>query len=1043
MKKHIFQISNKGERSFLIVYSLFSFFLGVFISTFDIWAHVSFFSRFGYKYLASSYIASGLLGMAIVYLFTVLFRHLHARQLAVTGIGLSTILVLLVFGTSFFISEKIGAYLGMVVFFPLNMLLLLVMWRYGRMQIYGKATQKVFQYIKVSNYAGIAVGGFSVLISVFHISFFELRYFIVFSLLALWLFIGLLNKAIRYYPEYKTRTRQEPVQNKAFLFTSSRYTKYLYLFAVLSAVVGFSVHFAFMNAAWAGFFTILGLTKFYGLFIGLAIVMVFGVDRFIIKRVLYAYDSPYGTVILPFMLFAALLIAVVGYFLLGNIQPHEHFTLFFLLLSMVNVTYQISLLTVQKPALRTLFHSLDIRFRKFVDSRIEGLAPMLGLAISGIVILGLSFLKFYSLTIVLFFSMAITLLWGWFGIKLIREYRDVQENILLKLRYKKIGATSGNFSERSRSILSKSNTSQVKAVLELTKMHQPLVYEDGLGSLLRHPSADIRKYVIACIERDKVDSAVPELKKLQQDTDSQIAQVTDRVVRTMDIPGASEKNEEVIKQQVYNGSIEERTVLSRLIADSNLPEADGLLTNLSKDPEPKVRHAAVKAMVKRGNKHFSYSLIDFLYPAFFDAYAIDSIALSGDMALEYLERESNIPGIQDIVLSRIMHLYGKIGSERSLDILLGKLSSLNGYNKEQGIQALLEQRFQAGKSNALKLNSYIVKLCSIITENLSISNKLKGRGYPLLYTAYQLELQKNYKQLFQLLSLLYNPNIIEALQKYFMSGSRSLTSHGMELADQYIESDIKPLVFLLFEDIPLEEKLKKLEFYFPQPKLSINEIIRLCLTHDYSSLSLFPRACAMMEIYYNNLQEFSEELIFNSEHPEKLLHETAMFVLQKLHPEKMSLLLQEAPQLGKTQTILPSDEASLLVTNYKSLLELEGILDLSEFVLLQLADIVKKVPLQNKQDYLLLSNGSHKYGLLACSGKIHSEEKNIEINLKGQLVPILLLTEEGHFTLKSGNSATIWLFENASIPELIYDNSDLAKAVLNGIEQFKILQKNA
>lgn len=1036
----------RSTRLFVVGYGALAFLTGFFLSTFDIVTHVKFFSHLNYIWFTRSYVISGAIGIILSYLISV-----QVKKISTQKISLLIFTLVFVFAGSYFAlleiyPKEITTIYGIVIFFPVNTILLLGMWRYGRMQLSSADSKKVFPVIKTAHFAGLIIGGGGFSAALFLVQFDTAVYLSVLVLLLSFPVLLITNRAGKKAGIADGRNSGfAPFRNKMFLFFSSRFTRYLIIFAILSALIGFCIHFAFINAAWAGFFTKGGMAKFYGLFIAAATIFIYGIDRYIVKRILYSYDSPYSILVLPAIILFSLAASVVGSFLLGNIQPHEHFTLLFLLLAMVKLAFLSSMQAVQMPSLRALFHSLDIRFRQIVYSRIEGGAVMIGLLISGIVILVLSYLELYSITIVLIFTAVLSLFWFWITIKLIKEYRKSQEMHLANMRFNRIRSNNEiGFLEKVRKVINSENEPKIIEALRLAELHQPIEYETDLARLLSHPSVNVRNYVLDCIEREKIDSTLSSLnetiEKVTGEEKERIREVINSITRVL----TSAETEAAIKHKVYSGTVTERAGLPLAIVQSDIPEKEGLLTTLTKDFEPAVRKAAIRTLARYKTDKFSYSLLDYLHPGQFEPYAIDAIARSGDIALDYLEREAMTPGTDDLVLARIMRLYGKIGSQKSIKILLDKLGGLNDYLMLHSVQALVEHKFQANQSNKYRINSLIVNLVSEITYNLHIIQHLRNKThYKLLHLAYEDEIRLNYTQLFRLLSLIYAPSIIESLERLFLKGSRAQISHAIELADQYFDDEIKPLLFALLEDIPPADRLKRLEFYFPQVKTTPKEIIRTTLTHDYNKLSQYPRVCAMLVIDNLKLKDFESELIFNATHPEQLLSETAIYVLKKNYTERFNELenttFKNQSEIMQLPSIQELNFEYLLFNRYSELIKYGSFVKLSEFVALKLAKAARKVIVE-KGDKLLIENLSRKYQLILFQNNVQTGNNTL-LKVADMLLSLSLFTRLGINKIIMKKKTAVWLFEKSIVTELIYDNVDLANTILEGIDNFKSVEQ--
>jgi hypothetical protein len=461
----------------------------------------------------------------------------------------------------------------------------------------------------------------------------------------------------------------------------------------------------------------------------------------------------------------------------------------------------------------------------------------------------------------------------------------------------------------------------------------------------------------------------------------------------------------------------------------------GYLLALTKDFDVAVQDAAIKALAQSGSGDHFYTLIDYLYPGQYNPCAFDAIAASKEKAVDLLERESLLPGIDDITLTRIIKLYGRIGTKSTVDLLLSKLGEIDSQVLMQSVQALVDNRFQAGQEDKMKILSHIVRVIGFIANNLSICYALrKSNKYLLLKNAYQREIRSNYLQLFKLLSLIYNPNIINSLEKLFLYGNREEISHGIELADSYIDDDIKPLIFALFEDISEIDRLKKLEYFFPQPVRSLDEIISSTLTYDFNALSIYPRTCAIMLIYHLQLNGFDDELIFCANHPDELLGKTAAFVMANRSSTQTS---------KKDKSIVfpvQRDNFDLIFTRFTNLITHPALNLLSENVLAELAKTMSITKYASGDIATVQKSFTGKAFVLIGSSRITSGEKTIWSNNHIYYLP--LLKSLGIQDVRFEEDCNVYAFGSEIVNELIYDNPDLSRLIFSSINNLHIVKQN-
>jgi hypothetical protein len=310
-----------------------------------------------------------------------------------------------------------------------------------------------------------------------------------------------------------------------------------------------------------------------------------------------------------------------------------------------------------------------------------------------------------------------------------------------------------------------------------------------------------------------------------------------------------------------------------------------------------------------------------------------------------------------------------------------------------------------------------------------------------LAEAYLNEISYNYDIVFRLLSLVYGSNVIGTLKKHFFEGGISQLNYGLELADEILDEDIKPILFPLLEDISLEERLKKLEYYFIQPKLKKENVLRSTLTQDFNTLSLFPRACAIHYILKNNLKDYADELVFNAYHAEPIISQTAIFVLARIHPDILQQLSQEEKSnkefSERLNNISELNEAELFFHKYVKLKAYPVFKELSEYVSLQLAHGAELIQVK-KDDMLEIREVADRSKLLLTNQEVLKGDNNCVISCYENLVNLELLVDNGISGITSDADAQFWFFRNETVRDLLYDHVDITNTYLKVIENIQI-----
>ena len=1027
------------ERPLIFAYSFLAVMAGIFLTTFDILVHARFLEVFGYKYLASSYVASGIAGTFFTYLYSLFFRRLHTKTLNLIVATLVAVLACTYLVLGFFIAHRIVSYYGMVLLFPINTMIVLILWRFGRKMLKPRQSREILPLLRKVHLFGIAIGGLSVTVGLY---FFSLSIASWISLLALTFYyithflLYRIHKRSRLF--HSGKEKYIPVTNNLLLFFTSPIATNLLIFTLLSAIVGFSIHFTFINIAAAGFQNMIGMSKFYGLFIATMSVFIFGMDKFLIKKILYANDSPYSLVLIPFILLLAVSITIGGYHFFAGTKPHEHFTLYFLLLAISKVGYDSIKTIVQTPSLRSLFQILDIRYQQVVYPRIEGTIVMIGLTISGVVILGITFLPFFNLNVVMYWTALISVIWIWWAIRLIKSYAKAQDVALKKLRFSKDKLISESFYEEKlwKTFVGR-DTIKIRFLLRtLAKIH-PATYEKYLMSLLAQPYPEVKKLVLEEIVSQRMNTALPELiKKAEQATGNE------NDLLMMAINGLRNdlvihKSPEELRELVYSGDMDERIWLASTLGYALPDQAESVLYELTKDASAEVQNTALRSLARIKNIEFNYSLLDFLYPGSYNPYALDVISNAGNKTLDHLERELMLTETPDIVKARIVKLYGRMGTSQSIEKIVGNLLNQDNFVLMQSIQSLIDSHFQVSASQKYKLVSFIVKQIGIIAENLHFYHKLVAMPKAqTLADAYGYEINKNYDLVFKLLALTYNPQIIQSIKTLCLEGSRSQINHGLELADQYLDEELKPLLFPLLEDISTKEKLKKLEYFFVQTQAKIMDILRITLTHDFNSISFYSRISAIDYILKNKITEFEEELIFNAYHSELLISETAINALQRLHPQSLEGVTTSSERKTILLNVIEAHEKKdpnlLFSQRFTALKQFDISGRITEYVILQLASNAELIHFSESAP-LRLSEKINTYSLILTDTETLNTNNYVISGYQG-IINLKLLEEYGIEEIYPDKEATAWLFSGEVVDELLYDHVDFANEFFNSTD---------
>lgn len=1036
------------ENKFVRIFALLALLTGVFLAAFDVLSHAVFLQSFGYKYLATAYIGAGLLGSLISYIYSLIYRKFHVKRLntLIVSVILLTVGAYLV-QVSFF-PNNINAYVGMLMLFPLNGFLIFLFWRIGRKLLTQKQSKEIIPRIKFYHIVGWAIGGLLIFgglrlgLSVGGLALLVLGLIVLVWLVQLFLFRVHSNHADIYR---EGKDIYIPVSKSMVLFFTSKFSTALYFFCLFGAVAAIGVHYVFINVAFAGFQNVVGLSKFYGLFIAVLMVFILGIDRFLIRKILYSYDSPYSLIIVPVVMFAAVVIALGGFHFFSKYQAHEHFTFYFLLLVVAKVGIESMREIIQTPSLRVLFQSMDIRYRQVVYPRMEVSVVMVGVGVAGAIILPLTFLPFFTLNGVLYAVAFVCVLWLLWGVRLLRQYRKIQAKHLGKLKFNNAQVlTELSLSEKAWDVLTGNNAKKTQYLLSVFKKVRPVAFEGYLSGMLEHHNQEVRYYVIKQIIKEQVAVLLPEIQQKAKIADSEEKALLTSVVDELMMNKFSDKTDNELKELIYTADVNDRLYLADRLSQRSDSDAQLLLYDLAKDIDEQVQVRALKYISRYPNPLFNYMLVEHIYPEQYIPYAGVIISKTEEEALEALERELAQPNLPNLVSLRIYGLMTAIKSVKSIDNVLAKINGMDQQMLYNTLQGLINIQYRVDQKNKYRILNLIVKQIGVITRNYNTYYfLLNSETMYKVAESYRYEINRNYDLLYKLLSIVYNANVMASLQTIFIEGSFSQVHHAIELIDLYIDEELKPLMFPLVENIGIKKRIKRLEHFFAQPKLSHNDIIQSTLTGDFNSLSLWPRVCVLMHIYRNELTGFEDEVLFNTFHKEPLLNETALFILSKHNSEKFNDLKQQSigdsARMQQVEDVEKMNVEDLIYSKVEGVMACEALADLPESVLVTLASSAKVCSLFEGETFDLTVSSKNR-SLLFVSENSLITENNLVIYGYNKLINGNILVDLGVNQVKATNDCKIWLFDNRVVEQLMLDYIDLLDLFVEVVDNTVIIE---
>ncbi|MBI9052293.1 MAG: hypothetical protein JEY96_00655 [Bacteroidales bacterium] len=299
-----------------------------------------------------------------------------------------------------------------------------------------------------------------------------------------------------------------------------------------------------------------------------------------------------------------------------------------------------------------------------------------------------------------------------------------------------------------------------------------------------------------------------------------------------------------------------------------------ILARLVRDPKLPVAKNAIISSSGINNSETIKSVIEKLGIAELSNAAYSALLNIDNESIDILEDTFYQTGQSEKVQIKIVRLMGDIASEKAVEYLLKKLNYTNQNIISAALEALSKCNIQLPEKKAMIIKHELEEVCKYIVWNTALFIDLdKYFASEILLDAIKVEIEYNYKSLFNLLALLYNPGSVELIRKNLWSNNYEKVSFALELASVIIKDEMKPMVLPLIRPMSNEERLKRMQTIFTTEKMQYEDILYDIIQRDYKWINPWTKACAIMEISTINKEDNLSILLANMVNPDPMLAE--------------------------------------------------------------------------------------------------------------------------------------------------------------------------
>ncbi len=622
-----------------------------------------------------------------------------------------------------------------------------------------------------------------------------------------------------------------PLLESVALVRGNRYLLLITLAILLSAIASTLVKFEFKAIAQLHFDGDRdALTSFSGYFYGLVSVFSFLFHTAFSARLLRWLGLGWCLFLLPIslaaglgtLLFSTSIFAAVA--ARGADQGFRH--------SIDRAS--IELLYVPVPT------ELRAKVKSFLDMVVgraaDGLASLILLALLTALAGGL---REVSLVALVFVAAWLAVLWQLRGayVRTLRETierRDIEAETLLQSL-----AEAGPSAEIESSLLS-SDQRDVENAIGWVQLSGPGTAQAQLGSLLTHPSADIRRKALAAVTAKRVpgcERQLLEFLELERDVDtlwqaleylgeSNDQRVRDALEGLLDSPNRelaavvaawlsrsadepSEQARSVIRDYVRTaaqGAASQRAAAARLLGLAPPdPELESLLEDFLQDDDTESVRAALASAAALRPPDLVGRLIDLLDDRRYAAEARHALAAYGEAILDRLSAPLRDPAAPERRQQQVARILGKIGGRDAARFLLAYLRRTQHAARSEALRAL--SRMHARRDPARFDRDVVRMLVEAALKRyyesafeLAALESHDGAASSFLRRAVVERRDRSLDEAFVLLSLIYGHREIQDARFRINSGRPDLRANAVEFLDsRLLGSPLRPMFVPLLE----------------------------------------------------------------------------------------------------------------------------------------------------------------------------------------------------------------------------------------------------
>lgn len=975
--------------------------MGLFIATMSVASQTLFLQHFDESEdLPMAILYAGLFGLAATLLYNFFQNRIPFPLLATVCLTIIVgVTAFIEYGELYFDNPNQMYMFGFTQILPFTFIVKLVFWgSFGRL-FNLRQSKRLVGIVDLGAMFTTILSFFSipVLMEVFQIDAVKLYTISLFSIIAF--VVVFLYLSMRHLSKTVTFIQEKTVYKKLEImdFVKNRYIKYMSLFIIFSMTCITFVDFSFLNVATL-YMDADRLANFISLFEGTIVIFSFLVDILATERLNQQYGMRSSLLINPLLLAFFTVSALVLGLVLGYAPEDEFFVAFFLSIALSKLLVSSLKDALDEPIFKLYLLPIESSIRIDVQTKIEGIVTAFASVIAAVFIILMSQLDQFDLIYVTIFTIPFIAMWYLSINKMHRSYRDTLQGTLVRNKEKSDKNIVREYTVNS--VLEKEVNSSVEEKviygLKLMERLEPALFENAIFQLADNHNRKLQKFAeekiqALGIERDGNRSDIKTLanQALGAAEDSDLLSVS--IDNLMKLSKSIKQNDRILAAKLLRKMISQRTIF--------------ILLELLRDVDPKVRFEALLTTRRVKRSETWPVLIEMLSSPTYGHQAAASLKECGEVVLPTLEAAFHKSGQADLVMLRIVQIMGRIGTPAALDMLWKKADYPDKRIVRQILYSLRYINYRAkGREVREVMELLDIEISKAIWNMAALTELPESEFFQFLREALKEEVEQNLDHIYILLSIIYDPQSIQLVRDNIESGDPDNLAFALELMDLFIDKELRHKLYPLLDDTTTKDKLEKLQVFFPRENYHTIQVINYILNRDFNQNNRWTKACAVHAAAYLPEFRISRGLIAQVFNHDRLLQETAAWVMY--HKDK------KAYQAIRER--LPLRDKKFLDSAIENNELLEG-LDDGFFLSIEMVMFLKQLPVFKNIHGTLLSDLSDKIIPI----ELQQGEK-LKFNTNDITSPIFIVAH-GEVKLKSNDSVIGTLKRSSVYGDLFQD----------------------